>query len=178
MEDDLPYAEDSRYSSGARVTGYPCSRMATEQRPSFDVTSARAWTWWLTLALVVSLASAYTAQTADAERARPAIESWLAVADTRDGGATWDAAGGFFQNAMTREQWRMALDSVRAPLGSLKTRTLRRVVTSKAPPNAPEGAYVIAEFDSTFENRDIVFEAVTAFREEDGVWRVVGYFIR
>ncbi|MDD5138124.1 MAG: DUF4019 domain-containing protein, partial [Candidatus Omnitrophica bacterium] len=44
-------------------------------------------------------------------------------------------------------------------------------------PGAPDGEYVIVQFDTTFENKKSSVESVTMSLEADGRWRVSGYFI-
>ena len=45
-------------------------------------------------------------------------------------------------------------------------------------PGAPDGDYVLLQNDARFQNKAAAIETVTMSREADGVWRVVGYFIR
>ena len=67
---------------------------------------------------------------------------------------------------------------VRAPLGSLESRTLKSATPSTSLPGAPDGDYVVMQFDTSFERKKDGGETVTAVQETDGVWRIVGYFIR
>ncbi len=45
-------------------------------------------------------------------------------------------------------------------------------------PGAPDGEYVVIQFDTQFENKAAAVETVTPMREKDGSWRVSGYFIK
>ncbi len=45
-------------------------------------------------------------------------------------------------------------------------------------PGAPDGAYVVIQYGTSFENRKHAVETVTPMRERNGAWRVSGYFIR
>ncbi len=45
-------------------------------------------------------------------------------------------------------------------------------------PEAPAGEYVVLQFKSAFENADSIIETVVPRLEDDGVWRVSGYFFR
>jgi hypothetical protein len=45
-------------------------------------------------------------------------------------------------------------------------------------PGAPDGKYVVIQFDAVFENKPSAVETVTPMLDPDGVWRVSGYFIR
>ena len=45
-------------------------------------------------------------------------------------------------------------------------------------PGAPDGEYVVFQFDTQFERKRAAVETVTPMRDPDGSWRVSGYFIR
>ena len=45
-------------------------------------------------------------------------------------------------------------------------------------PGAPPGDYVVFGFASVFQEHDNIIETVTAKKDDNGVWRVAGYFIR
>ena len=45
-------------------------------------------------------------------------------------------------------------------------------------PGAPDGEYVVLQFDTSFEQKAAAVETVTTIREKDGTWHVGGYFIR
>jgi len=107
-----------------------------------------------------------------------AARDWLAITDRGDGGATWDAAGKQFRNAITRERWTDALAGVRKPLGAVATRTLQSTTFRKSVPGAPKGEYVTVLFRTSFANKADAGETVTLEHEPDGQWRVVGYVIQ
>jgi len=45
-------------------------------------------------------------------------------------------------------------------------------------PGAPDGKYVIIQFETSFENKASAVETVTPMQDADGVWRVAGYFVK
>ena len=45
-------------------------------------------------------------------------------------------------------------------------------------PGAPDGEYVIIQFESAFEHKASAIETVTPMRDKDGQWRVSGYFLK
>jgi hypothetical protein len=45
-------------------------------------------------------------------------------------------------------------------------------------PGGRPGDYVVFGFSSVFQKHDNIIETVTAKKNDDGVWRVAGYFIR
>jgi hypothetical protein len=47
-----------------------------------------------------------------------------------------------------------------------------------ASPWAPDGSYVVLQFETRFEHKAAAVETVTSMLDRDGVWRVAGYFVR
>jgi hypothetical protein len=43
---------------------------------------------------------------------------------------------------------------------------------------APDGEYVVIQYDTKFDNKAAAVETVTVARGKDGVWRVAGYYIK
>ncbi|MFN2567170.1 MAG: DUF4019 domain-containing protein [Gemmatimonadaceae bacterium] len=111
----------------------------------------------------------------DAERA---AREWLALADVADAAGTWGAAASLFRDAVPEEEWARSLRAARAPLGPVVARTLRTVRAVSELPGAPDGQYVVLEFDTQFERKRAAVETVTPMRDRDGAWRVSGYYIR
>ena len=83
-----------------------------------------------------------------------------------------------FKNAVTQEKWQAAVQTARAPLGPMKSRVLKSATSAKTLPGAPDGEYVVFQFDTAFDQKAAAVETVTAIREKDGAWRVGGYFVR
>src|SRR3989304_3915355 len=46
-----------------------------------------------------------------------ASKAWLKLVDEGKHSESWDEAAQYFKNAITREQWKTSLESVRNPLG-------------------------------------------------------------
>ncbi len=45
-------------------------------------------------------------------------------------------------------------------------------------PGAPDGQYVVIQYESSFEHKKSAIETVTPSQGADGHWRVSGYFIK
>jgi hypothetical protein len=45
-------------------------------------------------------------------------------------------------------------------------------------PGAPDGKYVVVQFDTSFQRKKSALETVTPMMEKDGKWRVSGYYIK
>ena len=112
--------------------------------------------------------------TADAQRS---AESWLALTDVLNYEGSWDLAATYFKNKVSLEQWEQALRGARQPLGALKSRRMKQATAATSLPGAPDGNYVVMQFEARFEHKEEGIETVTAVQEPDGIWRVVGYFI-
>jgi hypothetical protein len=125
--------------------------------------------------LVVSPRDALAQDTAAAEAAATA---WLAHVDAGRYGDSWTSAGATFKQAVTQEKWQEAVKRVRDQVGAFKSRTKSSAAPMTNPPGAPPGEYVIFQFTSVFDQRATATETVTAVRETDGTWRIVGYFVQ
>lgn len=110
--------------------------------------------------------------------ATDAAAKWLAVMDEGKTAETWDAAAPMMQTAVTRDTWTTVGSQVRAPLGAVKTRKLGSAGYTRTLPNAPDGEYVVIQYNTEFANRPNAVETVVPMRQPDGSWKVSGYFIR
>ena len=45
-------------------------------------------------------------------------------------------------------------------------------------PGAPDGQYVVIQYNASFEGKKSAIETVTPVLDSDGVWRVSGYYIK
>jgi opacity protein-like surface antigen len=129
----------------------------------------------LGLALAAAATVADDAAEAAAEKS---AQAWLAEVDGGNYGASWDHAAELFRNAVTKEVWKQQLGAVRGPLGAVGKRTLRSTTFTRSLPGAPDGEYVVIQYDTSFANKTSAIETVTPMRDPDGVWRVSGYYIR
>ena len=91
---------------------------------------------------------------------------------------SWDQAASYFRNVVTRPEWEAALNGVRLPLGAVRSRKMSSATPAKQLPGAPDGDYVVIQFDTSFANKTKAVETVTSMLDTDGTWRVSGYFIR
>ncbi len=112
------------------------------------------------------------------KEAQAAAEQWLAVIDAGQFAESWQATATVFQAAVSQPQWKSSLESVRKPLGSLVSRKLKSAKYSKKLPGAPDGEYVVLQFTTSFTNKNGAVETVTPMLDQDGKWKVSGYFIK
>jgi len=111
-----------------------------------------------------------------------AMQTWLGEVDVGDYAKSWTDTAKSFQKAVTSDQWVTVSNNVRTPLGKLLSRKLASsdYQSGKAALGAGglNGTYVIAQFDTSFENMKYARETVTFEKEADGAWRAAGYFIK
>jgi len=112
------------------------------------------------------------------DEATKAADRWLKLVDNGDYKQSWMTASTIFKNAVTEAQWARQVGSVRKPLGALVSRKLKSAQYATSLPGAPDGKYVVIQYDSVFQNKSAAVETVTPMLDKDGQWRVSGYFIR
>lgn len=107
-----------------------------------------------------------------------ASNAWLKLVDEGKYSKSWDEAAQYFKNAVSREQWKTSLESVRTPLGMALSRNLKSKNYTKTLPGAPDGEYVVIQYETSFQNKQHAIETVTPMMDKDGKWRVSGYYIK
>ena len=107
-----------------------------------------------------------------------AAEVWLELIDTEKYEASWHEAASYFQGAVSTEQWLSSMQSVRNPLGQKLSRSLKSKQYHTSLPGAPDGEYVVIQFNTSFEYKRSAVETVTPMKDKDGKWRVSGYYIK
>jgi hypothetical protein len=119
-----------------------------------------------------------TAQQNSEQLAQQSSESWLALVDSAKYAESWQECAQIFQAAVTKEQWQSALRATRDPLGKLLSRKLKGATYTKTLSGAPDGEYVVIQYESSFERKQAAVETVTPMLDKDGKWRVSGYYIK
>jgi len=110
--------------------------------------------------------------------AQTSAQSWLALTDAGKYAESWQEGSALFKSAVTQSQWVSAVTSARTPLGKVLSRKLKSATYTKTLPGAPDGEYVVIQYDTSFENKKEAVETVTPMLDKDGKWRVSGYFIK
>ena len=131
---------------------------------------------FLSLACGCNVAAA--ADDLDTSAGMAAVTEWLASIDRGAYGEGWDRAAQRFRESIDRPKWEIAADAARRPAGVVISRKLRTATFARALPGAPEGEYVVIQYDTVFEKVPLAAETVTSEREKDGAWRVSGYWIK
>ena len=131
----------------------------------------------LFLAFLASSAGIAQAQKPE-ELAQKSADSWLALVDSGKYADSWQDAAAIFKGAVTSDQWQKMLLATRDPLGKMISRKLKSANYTKTLPGAPDGEYVVLQYETSFEHKQSAVETVTPTLDKDGKWPVSGYFIK
>jgi hypothetical protein len=131
---------------------------------------------FLTLSLAVCAVA--QAQQKPEELAQQSADSWLALVDSGKHADSWQEASSIFKAHVSKEQWPSIVRAARDPLGKMLSRKLKSATYTKTLPGAPDGEYVVIQYDSSFEHKQSAVETVTPMLDKDGKWRVSGYYIK
>ncbi|MGC2425367.1 MAG: DUF4019 domain-containing protein [Nitrospirota bacterium] len=129
------------------------------------------------LCLVCSLVSVQVATASDSPEART-VNYWLNLVDSGKYNESWDAAGEYFKSMITKEDWVTTIAGVKEAFGGVRYRKLISSRSATSLPGAPDGQYVVTRYKSSFAHKKKAIETITSMKDNDGVWRVVGYFIK
>ena len=107
-----------------------------------------------------------------------AARQWLNLVDEGEYAQSWTEAAAYFKSAVKQEQWKQSLKAVRKPFGKLVSREVKTQSYRTSLPGAPDGQYVVIQFETSFENKKSAIETVTLMMDKGGKWRVSGYYIK
>jgi len=110
--------------------------------------------------------------------AQKASDAWLSMVDEAKYFESWQNTSSYFKNAVNENQWKKSLNSIRKPLGEVLSRKAISQNYTKTLPGAPDGEYVVIQYETSFKNKSSAIETVTPSLEKDGIWRVSGYYIK
>lgn len=130
------------------------------------------------LLTLCAVAIAAQAQQGPEVIARQSAKSWLAIVDGGHYPQSWDAASQYLRSSITKEKWAGEVAQARTTTGELRSRKLAGIQYKKGLPNMPSAEYVVAVYDSAFQNEASATETVFLMRDHDGQWRVAGYLVK
>jgi uncharacterized protein DUF4019 len=130
------------------------------------------------LFLALSLAVCAYAQQKPEQLAQQSAESWLALVDSGKYADSWQESASLFKAHVSKEDWQRMLHASRDPLGAMVSRKLKSATYAKTFPGAPDGEYVVIQYESSFEHKQSAVETITPMLDKDGQWRASGYFIK
>ena len=110
--------------------------------------------------------------------ARAAGDSWLELLDQGRFAESWDSAAAAFKEAVAKDLWVQQVTAARAPFEPFGERDLLNATYANSPPNAPPGEYVVLQYKTAVSEGRTVTETVVPMKQDDGSWRVSGYFVK
>jgi hypothetical protein len=141
-----------------------------------------AMTWkvitGLGMAIILSVCVALAVESDRVKMAQSSAESWLALVDQSRYAVSWDEAALYFKGTGNQGEWQETLQAMREPLGKVISREVKTKSYHTSLPGAPDGEYVVIQFETRFANKKSAIETVTPMLDKDGSWRVSGYFIK
>ena len=133
---------------------------------------------FLVVILGILIAVPLRADEASRKAARSAAETWLDLVDAERYGESWGEAASFFKSKVSKSKWTEMVGSAREPFGALKSRQFVGAKYATELPGAPDGEYVVIQYQASYENKKNAIETITPMKDGDGRWRVSGYFVR
>lgn len=133
---------------------------------------------FIVIGLILGAAIAVANEIEKKQSAIASAERWLTIVDNGNYSESWQESSEFFKQAVKQERWEQAVWSVRKPLGELVSRKLKSSSYTASLPGAPDGEYVVIQFESLFEKKKSGIETVTPMMNKDGMWRASGYTIK
>jgi Tfp pilus assembly protein PilF len=114
----------------------------------------------------------------DVKAAMPAAEQWLAALDAGKYADCWAQSAELMRKAMPEASFAAGIRDVLLPLGKVLSRKVLTATYATSVPGAPDGNYVIMQYETDFENKKGAVETITPMKDADGKWRVSGYYIK
>jgi hypothetical protein len=112
------------------------------------------------------------------ETAIASAQKWLTLIDEGKYSESWNEAAGFFKTAVSKKDWLKSMEAFRKPLGALISRKLKSKKYTTSLPGAPDGEYVVVQYETSFEHKKSAIETVTPMLDKNGKWLVSGYYIK
>lgn len=112
------------------------------------------------------------------EAAQAAVEPWLALVDAGNFAESWQKLDPAFAKRVGKKKWVTSLAEIRGRAGKLVSRKLKSAESTKELPGAPEGEYVVLQFETVFAQKHASTEKVTLILGRDLNWRVAGYAVK
>ena len=111
------------------------------------------------------------------DRARFAAEQWIVLVDDGQYDQSWKEADKIFQDSIAAEEWQKKVAADRAQLGARQSRKLKDIKAAPAIKGLPAGQYVQVKYLSSYANKKVANETITAVLGGDGTWRVAQYTV-
>jgi hypothetical protein len=110
--------------------------------------------------------------------AEAAAATWLQLRDTGKYAETWQTASDLFHQAITQDGWVTLLKGGVPVFGDVVSRKLKAAAFTRILPGAPDGQYVVVQYQTVFTNMKDATEQMALALEANGTWKVCGYHIK
>lgn len=118
------------------------------------------------------------ADQAAVRQATQASAGWLKLVDAGNYAASYQQASTLFKDHVSAAAWVRQVGAARKPLGAVVSRQVTAAHYATTLPGAPDGQYVVIQYRTSFTHKKSAVETVTPMLDQDGQWRVSGYYIR
>ncbi len=132
----------------------------------------------LLTAVLICIGAKSTDDSKAEQTAIKAAKSWLVLVDSGKYPESWEQAASLFKITIAKEKWVKAIKAARKPFGKNIYRKIKSKRYYTKLPGAPDGKYVVIQFQASFENKESAIETITPALDKDGKWRVSGYYIK
>ncbi len=109
------------------------------------------------------------------EAARKSTDDWIVLWDAGKHGESYSRLSSYTKGVYDEKSWFSHWTKTRKPLGNLKSRKLFGLQLYKSIPGIPERSGAGLIYQSSFENKEKIYETFSVSLEKDGVWKVAYY---
>lgn len=102
--------------------------------------------------------------------------AWLLIQDSGDYKKSWEDSSELLKTSVDKIEWENKSLSLYSDIGKLEKRTFISSKYLTNLPKSPKGEYVVIVFDSIYTKKGKLKEIITPKKDEDGYWRVSGYY--
>ncbi len=131
------------------------------------------FTFCLLLSLLPSNAQAGETLAAESAKAISEAQLFLEHLDAMDGAYVWSAGTPIFQARYDQDKWITLQQLLRMSYGALVSRQLKAIHYKQSYYSAPDGYYIIVQFDSSFTNKQKMVETVILDAGDPVLWKII-----
>jgi hypothetical protein len=122
-----------------------------------------------------ALVTAHADDQAAVEQAKKAADAWLKLVDEGNYKESWNQFASVVKPLVSEDKWAEEAGAIRKTIGPEVSRNFKSAKYSTSLPGAPDGQYVVIQYDSSFANKKSTVEEVVPMLDTDGQWRISGY---
>lgn len=143
-------------------------------RPDASKKTDKAWQHALYEGITNAISNPREASSQKA--AESAASAFLRVIDQGHYRDTWDDASEWLRTEVSQEDWARNVAVTRESLGTRDRRETDSVEMLDSLEGLPDGKYALVTFSSVFSDNRNVPEVVGLVKDDEAIWRVIGYY--